>query len=298
VHVIDSVLNPPSSSPLPLKADIVTIAERTADLSTLVAALTAGKLVSTLQGPGPFTVFAPTNEAFARIETDTLNKLLGNVAQLDQVLEYHVISGRFSMRDLMSAQVVSTLEKSSVVVRTIGHAQMVNNANIVLADVEATNGFVHVVDNVLMPPDFATMLYSTDIVELAESQPDLATLVAALVAGDLTTTLAGAGPFTVFAPTNEAFAKIPAADLKKLLANKQELDTVLTYHVLAGTFKMRELMAVRSVATLEGQSITVSETSSVINVNDAKVLKYDVAATNGIVHLIDTVLSVPKAAFV
>lgn len=294
VHVIDTVLMPPSMSPLPLKADIVQLAERNADLSTLVAALTAGKLVGTLEGKGPFTVFAPTNEAFAKIPKATLTQLLGNQKLLDQLLEYHVLSGDFSMRDLMSAKLISTLEKESVAVRSVGGKIMVNNADVVTADVGATNGVVHVIDKVLVPPDFPLSPYPEDIVELAESQPNLSTLVAALVAGKLTATLSGTGPFTVFAPTDEAFAKIPAADLQKLLANTKELDAVLEYHVLAGKFNMRDLMAVRSAKTLEGDTVTVSGTSNVVNVNNAKVLKADVAATNGIVHVIDTVLSLPK----
>jgi len=294
VHVIDTVLMPPSMSPLPLKADIVQVAERNADLSTLVAALTAGKLVATLEGKGPFTVFAPTNKAFAKIPKATLTQLLGNQKLIDQLLEYHVLGGDFSMRDLMSAKLISTLEKEPVAVRSMGGKIMVNNANVVTADVGATNGVVHVVDKVLVPPDFPLSPYPEDVVELAESQPDLSTLVAALVAGKLTATLSGTGPFTVFAPTNEAFAKIPAADLQKLLANTKELDAVLESHVLAGKFDMRDLMAVRSAKTLEGDTVTVTGSSYSVNVNDAIVLKADLAATNGIVHVIDTVLGLPS----
>jgi len=294
VHVIDALLMPPSMPPLPTKLDIVQVAQRSADLSTLVSALTAGKLVKTLEGKGPFTVFAPTNEAFAKIPKDKLTQLLGNQNLLDKLLEYHVVSGDFSMRDLMSAKVINTLEKQEVVVRSMSGDIMVNNADVTTADVEGTNGVVHVIDKVLVPPDFPMMLYAEDIVELAESQPDLSTLVQALVVGKLTTTLSGKGPFTVFAPTNEAFAKIPAADLQKLLANPTELDSVLEYHVLAGQFTMRDLMAVKTAKTLEGDTIIVGGSGSVINVNDAKVVKADVAATNGIVHLIDTVLSLPK----
>jgi len=227
-----------------------------------------------------------------------LTKLLGNQKLLDQLLEYHVLSGDFSMRDLMSAKLISTLEKESVAVRSVSGNIMVNNANVVTADVGATNGVVHVIDKVLVPPDFPLAPYPEDIVELAESQPDLSTLVDALVAGKLTATLSGKGPFTVFAPTNEAFAKIPAADLQKLLANPKELDAVLEYHVLSGKFSMRDLMAVRSAKTLEGDTVTVSGSGNVIKVNDATVVKADVAATNGIVHVIDTVLMKPKALIV
>merc|ERR1719230_427506 len=249
---------PPSTPPLPKKADIVQVAERSTDLSTLVSALTAGKLVTTLEGAGPFTVFAPTNEAFNKIPKDKLAQLLGNQKLLDQLLEYHVLSGDFSMRDLMSAKVISTLEKESVVVRSMNGDIMVNNADVTTADVEATNGVVHVIDKVLVPPDFPMELYPEDIVELAESEPDLSTLVQALVVGKLTETLSGAGPYTVFAPTNEAFAKIPAAELQKLLENPTELDSVLKYHVLEGDFRMRDLMSVKSAKTYEGGVVTVS----------------------------------------
>merc|ERR1711879_791114 len=143
------------------------------------------------------------------------------------------------------------------------------------------NGVVHVIDKVLVPPDFPMELYSEDIVELSESQPDLSTLVEALVVGKLTSTLSGQGPYTVFAPTNEAFAKIPAAELQKLLNNPKELDSLLEYHVLAGRFSMRDLMSVRSAKTLEGDDVTVSGSGNVVNVNNAKVLKADDATSNG-----------------
>jgi len=309
VHIIDTVLMTPSGPPLPLKKDIVHVAQGNADLSTLVAALTAGKLVATLEGKGPFTVFAPTNEAFAKIPKHTLTKLLGNQKLLDQLLEYHVLSGDFSKRVLIGLErsmylysFLTTLEKEDVIVRTrkppnsdLNNAIMVNNANVVVADVEATNGVVHVVDKVLVPPNFPLALYPEDIVELSESQPSLSTLVQALVAGKLTATLSGKGPYTVFAPTNDAFAKIPAADLQKLLANPTELDKLLEYHVLAGKFSMRDLMSVLSAKTLEGQNLKVSGSGKVINVNDAKVLKADVEASNGVVHVIDTVLMPPNA---
>merc|ERR1712019_324287 len=109
--------------------------------------------------------------------------VLGNVELLDQLLEYHVLSGSFAAKDLIAAKTTATLEKEAVAIRTIGDTVMVNNANVIEADVEASNGIVHVVDNVLVPPDFPVAPYSQDIVELAESQPDLSTLVTALVAG-------------------------------------------------------------------------------------------------------------------
>jgi transforming growth factor-beta-induced protein len=302
VHIIDTVLMTPSGPPLNITKDIVHVAQGNADLSTLVAALTAGKLVATLEGKGPFTVFAPTNKAFAKIPKHTLTKLLGNQKLLDQLLEYHVVSGDWStramigeMKSMYKYDFLPTLEKEDVIVRSMNNAIMVNNANVVLADVEATNGVVHVVDKVLVPPNFPLALYPLDIVELSESQLSLPTFVQALVAGKLTATLSGKGPYTVFAPTNDAFFKIPAADLQRLLANPTELDKVLEYHVLAGKLSMRDLMSVLSAKTLEGQNLKVSGSGKVINVNDAKVLKADVEASNGVVHVIDTVLMPPNA---
>jgi transforming growth factor-beta-induced protein len=291
VHIIDSVLMPNSLPPLPLQVDIVKLAQRTKDLSTLVAALAAGKLVNTLEGKGPFTVFAPTNEAFAKIPQGTLAALLKNTQLLDRLLEYHVLSGKVTARDLMAAKVVSTLEKEQLVVRSMSGV-MVNNAKVVTADVGATNGVVHIIDHVLVPPGFPEAVYPMNIVELAEGQPDLATLVTAVVAGKLAPTLAGNGPFTVFAPTNEAFAKIPTATLQKLLADTAALDKVLEYHVLSGHFSMRDLMAVEKAQTLEGGSLSIMNKDG-IQVNNATVLKADVAASNGIVHVIDSVL-MPK----
>merc|ERR1719281_88058 len=288
VHIIDTLLQAPSLPRIPNKADIVQLAERNTDLSTLVKALTAGSLVTTLEGKGPFTVFAPTNEAFAKIPHHKLTQLLGNKQLLDQLLEYHVISGKFTARDLMAAKIVSTLDKARIVVRNM-NGVMVDNAKVVTADIGATNGIVHIIDHVLVPPDFPEVVYPMNIVELAESQPDLATLVTAVVAGKLATTLASKGPFTVFAPTNEAFAKIPARSLQKLLADTAALDKVLEYHVLSGHFNMRDLMVVKKASTLEGGSVSIMDKGG-IKVNDAKVLKADVAASNGIVHVIDSVL--------
>merc|ERR1711865_536745 len=199
------------------------------------------------------------------------------------------------MRDLMATQVVNTLDQQEVIVRSMNGDIMVNNAKAIKTDVSATNGVVHLVDTVLVPPDFPLApLFPENIVQLAESQVDLATLVKALVAGKLTTTLSGAGPYTVFAPTDEAFAKIPAAELQKLLKNPTELDKILEYHVLAGTFTMRDLMSVQSAKTLEGGDVTVRSSGKIVKVNDAKVLKADVGASNGIVHIIDTVLTPPN----
>eukprot|EP00947_MAST-08B_sp_MAST-8B-sp1_P005388 g5388.t1 len=136
-----------------------------------------------------------------------------------------------------------------------------------------------------------------NIVDLAVANKDLSTLVAALKAADLVDTLSGAGPFTVFAPSNKAFAALPAGTLANLLKpeNKKQLVDLLTYHVAAGAVKAKDLMDMDMLKTVEGKDVTVRIADRTILINSAKVTTADVSASNGVVHLIDEVL-MPKNA--
>jgi len=163
--------------------------------------------------------------------------------------------------------------------------------------VKATNGVVHIIDTVLIPAKIANAA-SKSIVELAAGNKDLSTLVAALTAGKLVTALEAQGPFTVFAPTNEAFAKLPKATLNSLLEpkNVKQLDAVLEYHVVAGAAVFsKNLKASQKVKTLQGSTITVTKSWRGVYVNGkSKVTTADVKATNGVVHIINAVLLPPK----
>jgi len=134
-----------------------------------------------------------------------------------------------------------------------------------------------------------------NIVETAQATPDLSTLVTAVVAADLAETLSGPGPFTVFAPTNDAFAALPPAELQRLLkpANKDELAKILTYHVVAGDVKAADLSDGQKVETVEGQDLTVTIDGDKVMINDAQVVLPDIETSNGTVHVIDGVL-LPK----
>jgi len=136
-----------------------------------------------------------------------------------------------------------------------------------------------------------------DIVALAQSVPDLSTLVTAVVAGGLVKTLESPGPFTVFAPTNEAFAALPAGTLEKLLKpeNKAQLDDILTYHVLAAKVLSTDLKDGEKAKTVEGKEVTAHVSKSGVKINDANVVQADVLACNGVVHVIDAVLLPPSA---
>jgi transforming growth factor-beta-induced protein len=184
-------------------------------------------------------------------------------------------------------------------VRKTGSGEVfVNQAQVITADIDASNGVVHTIDSVLIPPAVRTP--SKNIVELALATPDLSTLVTALKAGNLVGTLSGKGPFTVFAPTNEAFAKLPKSTLDHLLdpKNIKELDAVLEYHVISGAAVHKaDLKSDQKVKTLEGQDVDVRKTGSgAVLVNQAQVVTADVDASNGVVHIIDGVLLPPTTS--
>jgi uncharacterized surface protein with fasciclin (FAS1) repeats len=131
-----------------------------------------------------------------------------------------------------------------------------------------------------------------DIVDTAVSAGSFKTLTTALAAAGLVETLKGKGPFTVFAPTDEAFAKLPAGTVESLLkpANKQKLTAILTYHVVAGNVKAADVVKLSSAKTLNGKSVTIKTVGGKVLINGATVVKADIAATNGTIHVIDTVL--------
>jgi len=131
-----------------------------------------------------------------------------------------------------------------------------------------------------------------DIVDTAVAAGSFKTLVTALEAADLVGTLKGAGPFTVFAPTDEAFAKLPAGTLADLLKpeNKDKLRAILTYHVVAGKVTAAKVVKLSSATTVNGQDVRISTSGGTVKVNDAQVIKTDIVASNGVIHVIDTVL--------
>merc|ERR1711981_1357720 len=262
VHIIDHVLLPLAVA-APVAKNIVELAAGTPDLSTLVTALKAGELTDALSGKGPFTVFAPSNEAFAKLPKSVLDRLLDpkNIKELQDVLEYHVIAGAAVHKaDLKSIQRVKTLEGKELAISKDDRGDVrVGDARVTTADVDASNGVVHIIDHVLLPLVAAAPV-AKNIVELAAGTPDLSTLVTALKAGKLTDALSGKGPFTVFASSNEAFAKLPKSVLERLLdpKNIKELRDLLEYHVIAGAAVHKaDLKFTQRVKTLEGEELFI-----------------------------------------
>jgi len=210
---------------------------------------------------------------------------------LTDLLLYHVVSGKVLASDLKNNEAVKTVEGADLKVTITGGTVMINDATVTTPNVMASNGVVHIVDMVLMPPAPVTK----NIVQLAQATPDLSTLVQAVVAANLTGTLSSVGPFTVFAPTNEAFAKLPADALANLLKpeNIKQLTDLLLYHVVSGKVLASDLKNNEAVKTVEGADLKVTITGRTVMINDATVTTPNVMASNGVVHIIDGVLSVP-----
>ena len=272
---------------------IAQIAADDPQFSTLVSALERVNLTSVLDGSGSgtFTVFAPTNTAFNNLGVD-LNTLSDEA--LTEILLYHVLGAEVLSTDLAEGQTyVTTAAETgpgdtqlSILVERAGSSVTVNgNANVTTADVEASNGVIHIVNAVIMP---------LDVVGHAAANSSFSELVNALGAasGDLVNVLSGGGPFTVFAPLNSAFEDI-ASTVETL--NADQLADVLTYHVVGGAnVRSSTLTNGQVVMTVNGQTFTVNTTGGVTISDQAgnvsNVVLTDVQATNGVIHVLDKVI--------
>ena len=284
IHVIDTVLIPPREL-----GTIVDIAAGDERFETLVSALQAAGLVETLQGEGPYTVFAPTDEAFARLPAGTVQALLQDVTVLTDILLYHVVAGDVKASAVVELDSAATVQGEMVSITVEGGAVMINDARVLITDIEASNGTIHVIDTVLVPPrELGT------IVDIAAGDERFETLVSALQAAGLVETLQGEGPYTVFAPTDEAFARLPAGTVQALLQDVTVLTDILLYHVVAGDVKASAVVELDSAATVQGEMVSITVEGGAVMINDARVLITDIEASNGTIHVIDTVLVPPR----
>lgn len=273
--------------------DIVAIASSDSDLSTLVTAITTADLTSTLQGSGPFTVFAPTNTAFDNLEDGVLETLLDNPDVLAEVLQYHVVSGTLMSADLSNSDVQPLLTGKTInVVVMDGIVTLNGSANVTTADVQASNGVVHIIDEVLLPEGFE--LPKPDIVSIASETTSLSILVDALTMfPDLVDDLSMDGNYTVFAPTDDAFITLLGIIGQTKLADVPEdvIKRLLKYHVISSaTLMSSDLSDEQMETTLLGEDITVSKSGNAVMIDDANITTVDIEASNGVIHLIDAVL--------
>ena len=299
----------------PVEDDIPTVAQGTGVHTALVAAVIQAGLLETLQGDGPFTVFAPTDDAFlaAGVDLSALDNDEGKAA-LTNILLYHVVSGSVMSSEVTDGMTATAINGDTLTF-SVGDSVMVNDATVTIADVTASNGVVHVIDKVLMPPvpgeicyDMAThtvdvtktvetcdksWIPSVDIPMTAAATTIHSSLVAALDKANLTATLKGAGPFTVFAPTDEAFAAA-GIDLAEFDTDEEisSLADILTYHVVSGKVMSSDLTDGMEAKAINGDVLKFMIGENV-TVNSATITIADVPVSNGIIHVIDKVLMPP-----
>lgn len=275
------------ATPVRAAEDIVDTAVSAGSFNTLVAAVQAAGLVDALKGEGPFTVFAPTDEAFTKLPPGTVDTLLKpeNKEALVGILAYHVVSGRVPASKVVTLSGATTLNGQRVAIKTDGGRVTVDQATVVQTDVPCSNGIIHVIDSVILPA-------SDNLVAVAQKAGQFETLLAAAEAAGLADALASGGPFTVFAPTDDAFNKLPQGTVESLLKpeNKEQLADILKYHVIAGRIYSDAAVDGREAKTLLGQNVRVTVGDGVAKINDAKLLSTDIDAANGVIHVIDSVL--------
>ncbi|MDP3796747.1 MAG: fasciclin domain-containing protein [Polaromonas sp.] len=288
----DDVAPPPA----PLK-NIVETAQANPDFSILVEAVVAADLAGALSASGTaLTVFAPTNAAFAALLAElgvTKEQLLADKPLLTAVLTYHVLPTRVFKARVPLGAPITTLEGGFFKIDEVGSALVITDgrnrtSNITATDIRANNGIIHVVDKVLLPAD-------KNIVETAQALPDFSILVEAVVAANLVDTLSGAGPFTVFAPTNAAFASLLAelgVTKAQLLADTALLTKVLTYHVVPGLVLKAEVPVGAAITTVQGETFTVSAALAITDrrARVSNIVATDVLTGNGVIHVIDKVI--------
>jgi transforming growth factor-beta-induced protein len=266
--------------------DIVDTAVAAGKFNTLAKALTAAELVDALKGPGPFTVFAPTDEAFAALG-DRGAALLNpeNKGRLTDILKFHVVPGIITAADLVNSTQVVTLDGQRLIPRINNGRLEINQSVIRTADIKCGNGIIHVIDAVLVPA-------KSSIVEVAASDHSFSTLVTAVKAAGLVETLSGAGPFTVFAPTDDAFKALPAGVLGALVRpeNKEVLKQILLYHAVPARVYARDAVRAGVASTAGGGQVMIGYADGRLRVNQSNIIKVDLDASNGVIHVIDRVL--------
>ncbi len=278
VHVLDAVLLPPSAS-------IYDVVANSSVHTTLKAAIDAAELDDVLGDPDlRFTLFAPTNAAFAALPMGVLDELLMDPeGDLTRILAHHVLGGEASSDNLSNGLSVPTVLGQNIEVTINNDGIFINDAEVIIEDIITFNGIVHVVDAVILP--------ALTVAEVIVNSPDHTILEQAVGAAQLQMALEGDGPFTVFAPTDEAFENLPMGTLDALLQDPTgDLAKILLYHVVGEEFFEEDLSDGQDLSTLFGPDVNVSITNDGVFINDVEVTVTDIVTLNGIVHVVDAVI--------
>ncbi len=266
---------------------VVDIIANSESHNILDTAILQASLAETLSGDGPFTVFAPSDDAFDGLPAGALNLILANTEQLTSLLLNHVHSGNVLSTDLSDGMMVPTLNETELTVSIDGMTVMIDFATVTQADLIASNGVVHIIDKVLLP-DFGQE--DTTVYSIIRASPIHTTLETAIDTAELGETLSGDGPFTVFAPTDDAFDALPTGALDDLLSNIPLLKEILLHHVHSGNVLSTDLSDGMEVPTLNNDVLVVSLDAGSVMIDVSTVIQPDIVANNGVVHVIDAVL--------
>jgi uncharacterized surface protein with fasciclin (FAS1) repeats len=266
---------------------LLEVARSNGNFTTLVGALEATGLDVALQD-GSFTVMAPTDAAFERFPDGVIASL--DAATLEKILKYHVIAGEVLAADVVTLSTATTLEGSDLAIDAGGDGVFLNAATeVVQTDVRADGGVIHVIDSVLLPPDIA---FPGTLVDAVSAYPAFDTLVQAVVSADLAGALGESNEgngFTLFAPTNSAFEAL-GVDLSTL--DETALSNVLLYHVVGEAVEASTVVGLTSAMTLEGSSVAISVAGGGVKLDgDVNVVRTDFRASNGVIHIVDGVLT-------
>jgi len=284
--------------------NIVETAVSEENFKTLVAALqTTGLDAALADESKTYTVFAPTDTAFAELGADTINALLNDTEKLSDILLYHVVPDSAVNAEAaisLAGTSVTMANGDDVAITLDGSDLFINQSKVIVTDITASNGVIHVLDTVLTPPadeNEQPVQDQLNIVETAVAAGSFDVLASALAATGLVDTLSNPDEqFTVFAPTDDAFSALPDGTLEALLADPDALKDILLYHVISGSSVDSTTaigLAGQSVTMANGRDVVVSLNDGALQVNDATVTQIDVRASNGIIHVIDSVLIPP-----
>jgi uncharacterized surface protein with fasciclin (FAS1) repeats len=272
--------------------NIVETAVAAGSFKTLAAALEAAGLVDALSGKGSFTVFAPTDAAFAKLPKSTVEDLLKpeNKSKLQAILKFHVVSGNIGLSDALAAKSAKSLQGEPINVRFSNGKVKINDASLISADIKTSNGVIHAIDSVMLPPE-----PKNDIASVAKKSGQFNTLLAAVGAAGLDKALSGKNSVTVFAPTDDAFKALPKGTVESLLKpeNLDKLKAILTLHVVPGRVSAGNALNAKSSKSLNGDTLNFGIENGLFQVNGATIVKTDIQCDNGVIHVIDSVI-LPK----
>lgn len=299
------VVEEPAPQPQPQALgpmDVVGTAANQGNLTQFVSLLQSAGIEEKLRAGGPFTIFAPTDDAFATFSPDITN----NPELLFDVLLYHIFDGKLTSGDLANQIFITTLLGDDLAVTIDGADIRLDDSVIITRDLDATNGVVHIIDTVLIPPSSGLIRAPNGMAVVRSTLPDLLTvaqtqggfdiLLDGLDAAGLTSELVGAGPFTLFAPTDDAFLQL-AYTLSRDLVDRidKEPAPLLRHHIIADDLRSPRLIDGSSWSTLNGTNIVIAATADGLRLMDdrgpvANLTSTDLPARNGIIHVIDTVV--------